>query len=53
MYGIELLQADAQAPLLQEHADRSAGQSLAQRTNDAAGDEDMFGHGVSCSYPFN
>jgi hypothetical protein len=30
--------------LFEQHADRSAGQSLAKRTYDAAGHEDMFGH---------
>jgi hypothetical protein len=38
------LQADAQAALFEEHADRGAGQTFAQRADDAAGDEDMFGH---------
>ena len=42
--GIELLQPDAQAAVLQQHADRGAGQPLAQRADDAAGDEDVLGH---------
>ena len=41
--GIELLQPDAQAALLQQHADGGAGQSLAERTDDAAGDENVLG----------
>src|SRR5262249_19432204 len=41
---VELLQADAQAALFEEHADRGTGQAFAQRADDAAGDEDMFGH---------
>ena len=42
--GVELLHPHAQAPPLQEHADRSAGETLAERTDNAAGDEDVFGH---------
>ena len=41
---IELLHADAQAALFQQHADRGAGQPLAQRADHAAGHEDVFGH---------
>src|SRR5205823_2446005 len=42
--GVELLQADAQAAVFEEHADGGTGQSLAQRADHAAGDEDVF-HG--------
>ncbi len=42
--GVKLLQADTQAALFEQHADGSAGQAFAQRADDAAGDEDMFGH---------
>ena len=42
---IELLHADPQSAMLQQHADRRAGQSLAERADDAAGDKDVFGHG--------
>ena len=41
--GIELLQADAQAAMLQQHADGGAGQPFAERADHAAGDENMFG----------
>ena len=40
--GIELLQADAQPALFEQHADRGAGQALAQRTHDAAGDKNVL-----------
>ena len=50
---IELLHADGQPALFEQHADRSAGQSLAERTNDAAGHEDMFGHGRVFSLQFS
>ena len=42
--GIELLQADAQAAVLQQHADGGTGQPLAQGADHAAGDEDVLGH---------
>src|SRR5205807_10133566 len=43
--GVELLQADAQPAVLQEHADGGTGQALAQGADHAAGDEDVFmGH---------
>ena len=41
---VELLQPDAQAAVLQQHADRGAGQPLAERADHAAGDEDVLGH---------
>ena len=44
---IELLHADRQSALFQQHADRGAGQSLAQRADHAAGDENMLGHNNS------
>ena len=40
--GVELLQPDPQAAMLEQHADRGAGQPLAERTDHAAGDEDVF-----------
>ncbi len=53
--GVELLQADAQAAMLQQHADGGGGQPLAEGTDDAAGDEDVLGllvggcrHGSVC-----
>src|SRR5205807_735999 len=42
--GVEFLQTDAQPSSLEQHSNRSAGQTLAQRTDYPAGDEDMFGH---------
>ena len=44
--GIELLHADGQPALLQQHADRGAGEPFSQRADHAAGHEDMFGHGL-------
>ena len=44
---IELLHADRQSALLQQHADRGAGEPLAQRTDHAAGHENMLAHGMS------
>ena len=41
---IELLHPHAQAALFEQHADRRAGEPLAQRADDAAGDENVFGH---------
>ena len=41
---IELLHPHAQAAALEQHADRRAGEALAQGADDAAGDEDVFGH---------
>src|SRR5262249_49942538 len=41
---VELLQADAQTAVLEEHADGRAGKPFAQGTDHAAGDEDMLGH---------
>ena len=43
---VELLHADAQAAVFEQHADRGAGQALAERADHAAGDEDVFGHEV-------
>ena len=43
---IELLHADRQSALFQQHADRGAGQPLAQRTDHAAGDKNMLAHNV-------
>ncbi len=45
--GIELLHADAEPALFQQHADRGAGQSLAQRADHPAGNENMLAHGTS------
>ncbi len=41
--GVEFLQADAQAAVFEEHADRGAGEPLAEGADDAAGDEDVLG----------
>ena len=41
---IELLQAHAQTAMFEQHADRGAGETFAQRTNHAAGNENMLGH---------
>ena len=41
---IELLHPDAQAAAFEQHADRGAGQPLAERTDHAAGHENMLGH---------
>ena len=49
--GVELLQPDPQAAVLEQHADRGAGQPLAQRADDAAGDEDVLGHRVPLLHP--
>ncbi len=43
---IELLHPHAQAAAFQQHADTGAGQPFAERTDDAAGDENVFGHGM-------
>ena len=45
--GVELLHADAEPALFQQHADRGAGQSFAQRADHAAGNENMLAHGTS------
>jgi hypothetical protein len=42
--GVEFLQSDAEAAVLQEHADGGTGEALAERTDHAASDEDVFGH---------
>ena len=44
---IELLHPDGQAALFEQHADRGAGQALAERADDAAGDENVLGHELS------
>ena len=41
---IELLHPHAEAALFEQHADRRARQPLAEGTDDATGDENMFGH---------
>ncbi len=41
--GVELLEPDAQAAVLQQHADRGAGEALAEGTHHAAGDENVLG----------
>ena len=41
---IELLHPHGEAALFEQHADRRAGQPFAERTDDAAGNEDVFGH---------
>ena len=41
---VELLHADRQPAPLEEHADRSRRQSLAERADDATGDEYVLGH---------
>ena len=41
--GIELLQADLQAAMLQQHADGGGGKPFAERADHAAGNEDVFG----------
>ena len=41
---IELLHPHPQAAAFQQQADTGAGQAFAQGTNDAAGDENVFGH---------
>ena len=43
--GVEFLQADAQAAMFEQHADGGAGEPLAEGTDDAAGDENVFGGG--------
>ena len=48
--GIEFLHADPQAAGLEKHADRGGGEALAERADDAAGHENMLGHGAS-SFP--
>ena len=50
--GIELLEPDSQTPLLQQHADRRAGQPLAQRADHPAGHEDVLGHRLSIRVVF-
>jgi hypothetical protein len=42
--GVEFLQANPQAAVLEEHADGGAGQALAEGADHAAGDEDVLGH---------
>ncbi len=42
--GVELLEPDPQPALFQDHADRGAGQSLAERANHAARHEDVLRH---------
>src|SRR5262249_32965576 len=42
--GVDFLHADAQAAPFEEHPDRRRGEPFAEGTEDAAGDEDMFGH---------
>ena len=42
--GVELLHADRETAAFEQHADRGGRQSLAQGADDAAGDEDVFGH---------
>ena len=44
---VELLEPHPQPALLQDHADRGAGQSLAERAHDAARHEDVLGHRVT------
>jgi hypothetical protein len=49
--GVELLQRDGQAPRYEQATDRGGGDSLAERGDDAAGDEDETGDwrsGVNC-----
>src|SRR5947209_8847416 len=41
---VELLEADAQAAVFEEHADGGAGETFAQRTDHAAGNENMLRH---------
>ena len=41
---VELLHADAKPALFEQHADGGAGQSFAQRADDAAGNENMLAH---------
>ena len=41
---IELLHPHREAALFEQHADRRAGEPLAERADDAAGDENVFGH---------
>src|SRR5262249_28044890 len=41
---VELLEADAQAAVLQEHANAGGREALAKGTDDAARDEDVFNH---------
>src|SRR5262249_20226768 len=41
---VELLQPDAEPTSFEEHTDGGAGQPLAERAYDAAGDEDVLGH---------
>ena len=41
--GVELLQADAQAAMFQQHADGGAGEPFAEGTDHAAGDENVLG----------
>src|SRR4029453_208427 len=43
--GVELLQRDAQAPGLEEAAERGGGEALPEAGHDAAGHEDVLGHG--------
>src|SRR5207302_223083 len=43
---VELLEADAEAAVFQQHADRGAGEALTERADDAAGNEDVLCHAV-------
>ncbi len=45
---VELLHADCEAAGFEQHADGGAGESLSEGANDAAGDEDVFGHFLRC-----
>ena len=49
MYGSSFCIRTREAALFEQHADRRAGESLAERADDAAGDENVFGH-VSCTF---
>ena len=44
MYGSSFCIRTRRPRRFEQHADRGAGESLAQRADDAAGDEDVFGH---------
>ncbi len=44
--GVQLLHSDPQPTLLKKHADRGAGEPLAERTDHAAGYKDVFRHGI-------
>ncbi len=46
MYGSNFCRRTAQAAMLEQHADGGAGQPFAQRTDHAAGHENMLGHAV-------